>query len=211
MSALLLSLLLAEAPGAAPPPRLPDPAVLVRQLGSDEFEKRVEAERALLALGGRAVPAVEAGRAHPDLEVRRRCQAILRKIRAELCVGRVQALRAGRADDGVPLWDHYRRMFGGGRMAMALFADLYEKEWEAFDEAAAALRRRDHREASRVHNEQVERLTRGAPLKEVKRDGYERRELPPADHPRLPAALLVGTLPGVRLNDVGWRGLTLPL
>src|SRR5262245_35254581 len=144
MSALLCLALLPQAPGTAPPARSHDPATLVRRLGSDEYERRVAAEQALLALGARAVPAVEAGRQHADLEVRRRCQAVLKKLRLALCERRVEALRAGRANSSVPLWDHYRRMFGAGRAAMAFFADLYEKECELFEEVALALQGRDH-------------------------------------------------------------------
>jgi hypothetical protein len=212
---LFLALLLPETPGAAPPPLL-DPAVLVKQLGSDRYEHRVAAERALLVLGIRAIPAVEAGSVSADLEVRRRCQRLLKQLRVELCARRLQLLRAGRPDSSIPLWDHYRRMFGQGPEATALFADLYEKEGELFEEVAVALRRRDHKEARRLYQDHVERLTRKsvetpAPRDPRREKGRRYGELPPEDHPRIVAALLIGILPGMTLNDEGRSWLTLPL
>jgi hypothetical protein len=211
----LLMLSLALAPAAGPPPAKADPAALVRELGSDKYAARVEAARKLLALGERALPAVEAGWADADLEVRRRCQALLKKLRAAVWPRRVRALQAGRADSSVPLWEHYRRMFGNGREAVALFAEMYAKEHELFDEVALALRYRDHKEASRLHREQVKRAS-ARPLDPIAQErirgmGLKVPETPPLDTRRLAAALLVGTLPGVELNDEGWQGLTTPL
>src|SRR4051812_27565758 len=114
MSALLCLALLLPAIPAAAPPLLPDPAVLVRQLGSDRYETRLAAEKALLVLGIRAMPAIEGGSRNAALEVRRRCQRLLKKFQVQRWAQRLQALRAGRPDRGTPLWDHYRRIFGGG-------------------------------------------------------------------------------------------------
>src|SRR5262245_23693435 len=133
---VMMSLALAEAPAAGPPPPKADPSALVRQLGSEKYAVRAEAERRLLALGGPALDAVEAGRRHADLEVRRRCQVLLTKLRVDLCARCVAALRAGRADHQAPLWGHYRRMFGSGHEARALFAEMYEKECEVFEDVA---------------------------------------------------------------------------
>src|SRR5437660_1272196 len=77
--AVALALLPAEA--AAPPDGAPR---LVEQLGSDEFAKREQATQALEAIGQAALPALRKAARSPDLEVRRRAEALLRKIEAVL-------------------------------------------------------------------------------------------------------------------------------
>src|SRR4051794_16377726 len=107
MSSLVaLALLTPVCPGAAPPTA--GPAALVRQLGSDLYADRLAAERGLLVLGVRAIPALEVGGEDADLEVRRRCRSLLKKLRAEQCAQRLRAMRGGRLDGGFTLWDHYR-------------------------------------------------------------------------------------------------------
>ncbi len=77
--ALLIGLSAVAADRPADPP---DPAALVRQLGSSVFAQRQAAEKQLLALGPAALPAVAAGVASPDPEVARRCRELGRRIRA---------------------------------------------------------------------------------------------------------------------------------
>lgn len=55
----------------------PDPSALVKRLGSEDYGEREDATAALRALGEKAFPAVRAGTASPDAEVRRRAQELL--------------------------------------------------------------------------------------------------------------------------------------
>ncbi len=55
----------------------PDPTDLVRRLGSDRFAERVEATRALEALGASARPALDVGKGSADPKVRDRAAALL--------------------------------------------------------------------------------------------------------------------------------------
>lgn len=202
---LLLSLLVVEAP-AVGPPAATAPDMLVRQLGSENYAIRSAAERRLLALGAAAVPAVEAGRRHDDLEVRRRCQEVLRRLRAAVCAERVKALRAGRAESDAPLWGHYRRMLGSGRAATALFAEVYQSESDLLEEAGAALRRGDRGELVRLLSQQVRLLAA------TFADETAGRRDPPGlqaefTH-RLCAALLLAALPGAELDAAGWASFS---
>jgi hypothetical protein len=205
MSAVLFLALAASAPAVAPPPKA-DPAALVRQLGSERYAARAEAERRLLALGERSIQAVEAGRRHADLEVRRRCQALLTRLRVALCASRLKALRAGRADSAVPLWEHYRRLLGSGPEARALFAEMYESECDLLEEVALSLRRRDHKAASNLYREQVRALHARFLPRKVPEKG-DKQHLPADFVHRLCAALLIGTLPGVELDDAARAAL----
>ena len=51
---------------------------LIRQLGSDRFDKREEASKALLALGDAGLPALRKAQDDPDPEIRRRVDQLLR-------------------------------------------------------------------------------------------------------------------------------------
>src|SRR5436305_1050414 len=81
----VMAILLAASPArsqTAPPPAAdPDPAGLVRRLGSPSFAAREAAEKQLKALGTAALPAVTAGAADPDPEISRRCAGIRQHIR----------------------------------------------------------------------------------------------------------------------------------
>src|SRR5262245_45034999 len=76
--------LLTEAPpspGAEPDPDRVDR--LIRQLGSDRFKEREAAAKALEELGEPALPALKrAATDSPDVEVRRRAEALLKKFPA---------------------------------------------------------------------------------------------------------------------------------
>lgn len=60
-----------------------DPAELVKQLGSDDYAVREEAQKKLIELGVKAVPALEEALKSEDLEVRLRAGRALRAIGAE--------------------------------------------------------------------------------------------------------------------------------
>jgi hypothetical protein len=53
---------------------------LIRQLGDDSFERREQASRQLVAIGGRARPLLRQALHDPDIEIVRRAEACLRKI-----------------------------------------------------------------------------------------------------------------------------------
>ncbi len=55
----------------------PDPTVLVKQLGHDDYYEREKAAAALKELGEKALPAVRAGATSPDPEVRTRANQLL--------------------------------------------------------------------------------------------------------------------------------------
>ena len=54
-----------------------DPKVLVESLGDNDFDKRQSAESHLKNMGSQALPALIAGRAHADPEIRRRVELII--------------------------------------------------------------------------------------------------------------------------------------
>jgi hypothetical protein len=82
----------ASAAGAGPP-RTPDVAQLIRQLGSDSFAEREAASRRLAALGEPALgPLREAGARSDDVEVRRRANRLVKLIQGRL-LGEVRRFR----------------------------------------------------------------------------------------------------------------------
>lgn len=106
--------------------RKPDPEAeaMVRQLGSDDFQEREAAHKKLRAMGGKAISAVKAGLKSGDLEVVRRCKALLPElIRADLM----------RADH--PAWERFADIVGDGKAGRALYVEMID----------------DPRRASRIH------------------------------------------------------------
>jgi hypothetical protein len=59
---------------------------LIEQLGSRDYRLREEANRALVARGAEALPALRKARNHKDVEVRRRVEALLEPLEAALLV-----------------------------------------------------------------------------------------------------------------------------
>jgi hypothetical protein len=96
----------------------PDPAKLVRDLGSARFAVREAAEQKLVALGPKAKAAVLAGTKDADSEVARRCEAILPKIRAS----ERKALVEGTIDWPAPAGTQFRDLAGDTREARKLYA-----------------------------------------------------------------------------------------
>jgi hypothetical protein len=68
-------LFMALCAACAEPPT--DPKVLVESLGDNDFDKRQSAESHLKNMGALALPALIAGRNHPDPEIRRRVELII--------------------------------------------------------------------------------------------------------------------------------------
>lgn len=91
---------------ASPPPAKaespkPDVDALVRDLGSERFRARLDAERALRELGAAAVPALkQAAEASDDAEVQWRARRVLRQIEAGK--GGAGLAPRGRQDDEAP-------------------------------------------------------------------------------------------------------------
>lgn len=91
---------------ASPPPAKaeapkPDVDALVRDLGSERFRARLDAERALRELGAAAVPALkQAAEASDDAEVQWRARRVLRQIEAGK--GGAGLAPRGRLDDEAP-------------------------------------------------------------------------------------------------------------
>jgi hypothetical protein len=96
----------------------PDPAKLVRDLGSPRFAVREAAEQKLVALGSKAKAAVVAGTKDADSEVARRCEAIVPKIRA----AERKALIEGTIDWPAPAGTRFRNLVGDTKEARKLFA-----------------------------------------------------------------------------------------
>jgi hypothetical protein len=105
---------------------------LVKQLGSEAFWEREEAEEALAAMGRLAKPALaEAVSGHPDPEVRSRCRFLLPRATAADLKARLDAFladTAGEFDHDLPGWDAFRKAAGAGGPARALFARMLEDE-----------------------------------------------------------------------------------
>lgn len=89
----------AKAEAAKPESAKPDVEALVRDLGSERFRARLDAERALRDLGEAAVPALQkAAEASDDAEVQWRARRVLRQIEAgKGSAGLAPRARAGEA------------------------------------------------------------------------------------------------------------------
>jgi hypothetical protein len=135
LPALLLALA-GVARAAAPPSPSAEAAALVRQLGAAAFADREEAARGLLRLGRRAAGALHAGLRSPDLEVRRRCAALLPAVLRTDEDRRLDAfLRDGPGKGGPPWpgWASLKQVAGDGVTARLLYADLYRHDRPLLD------------------------------------------------------------------------------
>jgi len=120
---LALSLVLVLAPLAAAhqdPPAAPDPAALVKLLGSPSFEAREAAEQRLKALGPAALAAVRAGAASTDPEVAARCAV----VRDHIWAADAQAFLAGKKDHSSATWKQFKTIAGDSADARTLFAEV---------------------------------------------------------------------------------------
>ena len=73
-------------------------ALLVQQLGAEEFSLRERATTQLIEMGVAAKNAVDAGRTHPDREIRYRCERIFQIVGELDFQRRLTAFTAGRSD-----------------------------------------------------------------------------------------------------------------
>jgi hypothetical protein len=105
--------------------------LLVEQLGAEEFSSRERATTRLIELGLAAKDAIEAGRAHPDREIRFRCERILQIIGELDFQRRLSAFKAGRSDGlDLPAWRRFRDLYGDDGEARSLFAQMQQAEAE---------------------------------------------------------------------------------
>src|SRR5205807_1913184 len=108
-------------PQTAPPLAAdPDPAALVRRLGSQTYADREAAAKQLRVLGAAALPAVTAGAADPDPEIARRCVAIRRQIRE----AEAQAFIDGKRDPESAAWKRFKALAGDSPEARKLFTEM---------------------------------------------------------------------------------------
>jgi hypothetical protein len=115
---------------------------LVKQLESPEFQKREAAEKALVALGAKAIPAVRVGMKSRDAEVVQRCERLLTLIRNEELARFRKAFnsdtdRTAQLDH--PIWNRFIRLAGDSRPSRELFAAILQHEdWARNLDAAEA-------------------------------------------------------------------------
>src|SRR5262249_5464859 len=81
--AVLLALAIRAQAAAPPTPSQERIDRLIRQLGSDSFQEREAATRALARMGRAAVPALRRAARSPDLEVRARAGRLVRQFDAD--------------------------------------------------------------------------------------------------------------------------------
>jgi len=93
--------------GAHPPDA--EARALVKQLGADRFADRKAADKRLRELGAKALPALKAGMADPDLEVARRSAVIRTAITRDR------------------LWTAFVRIVGDDKPAHELFAEILKR------------------------------------------------------------------------------------
>lgn len=126
--ALVLTLLCFA--GLLPAAESPNPATLVRELGSEDFQVREEATLQLFRLGRVAVPALERGLKEADAEVRRRSAVLLPLAKRSDEDLWLDDFVAGTTDPKKPMigWAALQKLVGDGVEARMLFAELYRGE-----------------------------------------------------------------------------------
>lgn len=103
------------------------PEDLVKQLNDDSFAKREAAEKALIALGAKAIPAVRAGLKSTELELAQRCERLLPLIRQTELANFAKAFAEDaerKAGFDHPVWNRYVSMVGDSRASRELFAEI---------------------------------------------------------------------------------------
>ncbi len=104
-------------------------ARLVEQLGAEEFSLRERATARLIEMGVAARLAVEAGRTHPDREIRYRCERVLQIVGEMDFQRRLDAFTAGRSEGSdLPAWRRFRSLYGDDGDIRRLFAEMQQAE-----------------------------------------------------------------------------------
>lgn len=133
---LTFALLAGRAPGVdeIPPPDAKSAAeisVLILQLGEESFERREAAAEKLLTYGLPALKLVEEGAKHQDPEIRYRCSVVRGALKELDLQRRLKAFAAdvkGEKDHGLPAWDRFEKLHGGGAESRRLFIDIFTAE-----------------------------------------------------------------------------------
>ena len=100
-------------------------------MGAEEFSLRERATTQLIEMGVAAKNAVEAGRTHPDREIRYRCERIFQIVGELDFQRRLTAFTAGRSDGlDLPGWRRFRDLYGDGAETRSLFAEMQKAESE---------------------------------------------------------------------------------
>ncbi|HUR53149.1 MAG TPA: hypothetical protein VMZ71_03390 [Gemmataceae bacterium] len=101
---------------------------LVRQLASDEFTVREEAQERLAKMGRLAKPVLSSAIAtNPDPEVRSRCRELLPKAAAEDLKARLDTFLAdaeGKYEHDLPGWNEFKKVTGSNPGVRALFNEM---------------------------------------------------------------------------------------
>ena len=136
---LLLSIFAIAAAGHSVAQEPAEVEALVKQLGADDYQQREEASQRLSQIGAPAMPALRAGAAAYDREIRQRSRRLIAGIlRSDLR----QRIEAFLADDdpangyGLPFWDEFQQEYGANEAARKLFVEMQQHE-SALLQAAA--------------------------------------------------------------------------
>lgn len=104
---------------------------LVQQLGDSSYAVREEAAKKLISQGLAAKGVLAEALDDADLEIRIRVHHILARIQQSELDARLAAFIAdihGEDDHGLPGWEPYRELVGGGREARRLFVEMIRTE-----------------------------------------------------------------------------------
>ncbi|MDX1947233.1 MAG: HEAT repeat domain-containing protein [Pirellulaceae bacterium] len=132
----ILAATLASAAEAAPAKPSSDPAeiaLLIKQLGSEEFTVREEATETLTKIGLPAFTALEAAATNPDREVRFRAVRILGTIRELDLQRRLEAFLSGKDDQGeyaLPGWSRFKKTYGDDSQSRQMFVEMQRADGE---------------------------------------------------------------------------------
>jgi RNA polymerase sigma factor (sigma-70 family) len=116
------------------------PEDLVKQLNDSSFVRREAAEKSLVALGAKAIPAVRAGLKSPEAELAQRCERILPLIRRTELTNFVKVFAGDterKAAFDHPVWKRYVALVGDSKASRELFAEVAKNPtWmKALDDA----------------------------------------------------------------------------
>lgn len=106
-------------------------SALITQLGEESFERREAAAEKLLTYGLPALKQVEEGAKHPDPEIRYRCSVVRGALKELDLQRRLAAFAAdvkGEKDHGLPAWNRFAELHGGGAESRKLFVDIFTAE-----------------------------------------------------------------------------------
>lgn len=112
-------------------------ALLVKQLGDEEYVVRETAAEKLTKIGLPARAALEVGSKDADREIRYRCERILALVRQTDFAQRLEAFSTDRDSDndhGLPGWRRFRKLLGDDVASRALFVEMIKADPETLAE-----------------------------------------------------------------------------